>query len=125
MAPRFFARLVSAACLMLFSGCLSPTLPLPPPEPPDTITAEATPGTWLISGNCLKGAMVTVFDEDLGKGAVVEDRDLDGRYEVVIQANLCDLGWVEQRVGTDEAARTTFVIQDRTPSGPLDPLACK
>lgn len=119
------ARLVACLFLLGLASCLSPTLPLPPPEPPDTITAEAAPDTFRIAGSCLQGAMVTVFNEVSGVGAVVEDRDADGRYEVVIQAKLCDLGWVEQRVGADEAARTTFVIQDRTLSGPLDPNACK
>lgn len=125
MAQKRLASLFVGTLFLGLASCLSPTLPLPPPEPPDTMSAQAAPDTFRIEGSCIKGAMVTVFDEVSGVGAVVEDRDEDGRYVVVIQAKLCDLGWVEQRVGDEQAARTTFVIQDRTPSGPLDPNACK
>lgn len=126
MAYRLFVRRFAAVSLsLLFAGCLSPTLPLPPPEPPDTITPSALPGRFIVAGSCLRGAMVVVFDEVNGAGAVIEDRDADGRYEVELEADPCDLGWVEQRVGDDPAARTTFVIQERTLSGPKDPSACK
>jgi len=125
MGRRSLLRLF-AAVLVALPGCLSPTLPLPPPEIPDTLAPEATsPGTWTISGPCLEGAIVVVFNERTGMGAVVEDRDRDGRYEVSIEAELCDLAWVSQALGEDESARTTFVVQDRTPSGPTDPSACK
>jgi hypothetical protein len=119
-------RIFAAALALALAGCLSPTLPLPPPEPPDMITPDATgSGEWTISGPCLAGALVTVFNENSGVGAVVEDRDRDGRYEVRLEATACDLAWVEQVIGEDETARTTFVVQERTPSGPLDPSACK
>ncbi|MDC0747062.1 hypothetical protein [Polyangium mundeleinium] len=126
MGRRSLLRFLAAAFLAALPGCLSPTLPLPPPEPPDAISPQAaTPGLWTISGPCLEGAIVIVFNERTGMGAVVEDRDRDGRYEVAIEAELCDLAWVAQDLGEDESARTTFVIQDRTPSGPADPSACK
>jgi hypothetical protein len=113
--------------LALFAGCLSPTLPLPPPDKPDSVSpvADAT-GVWTISGDCIAGALVTVFNERTGEGAVVEDRDHDGRYEAQITAELCDVAWVSQQiVEEEESSRTTFVIQELTPSGPKDPNACK
>jgi len=125
MFRRACLGLLATAWVAVLGGCLSPTLPLPPPEPPDTITPQATNGRWTISGSCLQGALVTVFNEDTGVGAVVEDRDRDGRYEVEIEAELCDFAWVEQTIGEDVSARTTFVVQDLTPSGPSDPSACK
>ncbi|TKD00816.1 hypothetical protein [Polyangium fumosum] len=126
MGRRSLLRFLAAALLAALPGCLSPTLPLPPPEPPDSISPQAaTPGLWTVSGACLEGAIVIVFNERTGAGAVVEDRDRDGRYEVQIEAELCDLAWVAQDLGEDESARTTFVVQDRTPSGLVDPSACK
>lgn len=117
---------IFAAVLVALPGCLSPTLPLPPPEVPDSIGPQATnPRMWTVSGPCLEGALVVVFNERTGEGAVVEDRDRDGRYEAEIEADPCDLAWVSQALGEDESARTTFVVQERTPSGPVDPLACK
>ncbi|MDI1451214.1 hypothetical protein [Polyangium sp. 6x1] len=126
MGRRSLFRLFAAAFLVALPGCLSPTLPLPPPEAPDTISPQAaTPGMWTISGSCLQGAIVIVFNERTGAGSVVEDRDGDGRYEVTIEAEVCDLAWVAQDLGEDESARATFVVQERTPSGPIDPSACK
>jgi hypothetical protein len=126
MGRRSLLRSLAAALFVALPACLSPTLPLPPPEAPDTISPQAaSPGVWTISGSCLEGAIVIVFNEATGEGAVVEDRDRDGRYEAQIEASLCDLAWVAQDLGEDESARTTFVVQDRTPSGLADPSACK
>jgi hypothetical protein len=112
--------------LALAAGCLSPTLPLPPPDRPDDMQPLVdAPDTWVIAGPCLEGALVTVFNERTGVGVVVEDRDRDGHYEIEIQAQRCDLAWVEQSQGEDESSRTSFVIQEFTPSGPVDPNACK
>lgn len=120
------SRILAFAVAALLGGCLSPTLPLPPPEPPDQISPQAaTPGMWTIEGTCTAGALVTVFDEKTGVGVIVEDRDGDGRYQVELEASACDLAWVAQQVDTEESSRTSFVIQELTPSGPKDPNACK
>lgn len=117
--------LVAALGVLSGSACLSPTLPLPPPEKPDTIHEEAAgSGTWTISGDCDAGAIVTVFNERTGEGAVIEDRDGNGRYTVTIKADLCDMAWVKQDIGLDTSARTTFTIEDATTAGPTDPAAC-
>jgi hypothetical protein len=126
MGCRPVLRLLALLPLALVAGCLSPTLPLPPPDKPDDMSPLVdAPDTWVISGTCLEGALVIVFNENTGQGAVIEDRDRDGRYEVEIEAQRCDLAWVEQTLGEDESGRTSFVIQEVTTSGPLDPNACK
>jgi len=126
MGRRASLRFLAATLVAALAGCLSPTLPMPPPDAPDSIAPlSATPGRFTIAGSCIAGALVVVFNERTGEGSVVEDRDADGRYEVEIDAELCDLAWVSQKVGEDESAPTTFVVQDRTPSGPVDPSACK
>lgn len=123
---RAWVRLALIGALGVLSGsaCLSPTLPLPPPEKPDVIENDASTGFWTISGDCNAGAIVMVFNENTGEGAVIEDRDGNGRYKVTIKGDLCDMGWVKQESGLDTSSRTTFTIEERTSAGPVDPAAC-
>ncbi|APR78452.1 Hypothetical protein A7982_03799 [Minicystis rosea] len=118
-----FPVLALAAALSL-SSCLSPTLPLPPPEQPTTINAGTTPGTWEVFGNCNAGALVTVFNERTGEGVVVEDRALTGVYHVTIEGTECDLAWVKEDVESGETMRTSFVLAARKPGDPTDNPAC-
>ena len=113
-----------AACGMV--ACLSPTLPLPPPEEPDSMQPSADdPEVWIVSGSCQPGALVTVFNEDTGKGAVAEDTDRTGRYAVELRATRCDLAWVSQVLGEDASGRTSFVVQEASGSVAEDSDACK
>ena len=117
--------LFSTLCLGVVS-CASPTLPLPPPEQPDSVQPSQTdPETWLVHGSCQPGALVTVFDERTGRGVVVEDSERTGRYSVELEAKKCDLGWVSQVVGEDASTRTMFVVQGRTNGTVDDQSACK
>ena len=125
MHRRTWLRLLAACGALAIASCVSPTLPLPPPEEPDVIHASTTiTGTWEVSGTCLAGGLVTVFNERTGRGVVIEDRANTGRYRVDLKADPCDLGWVAQELGQDTSARTTFVIQERTSAGPVDLSAC-
>lgn len=114
-----------AVSFLVLAGCVSPTLPLPPPDAPFGFSVQTATGEWTVTGSCLKGALVTVFNEDTGEGAVIEDRDQDGQYEVRIQAQRCDSGWVQQTLGEDMSAPTPFVIQEMVNGLPVDPSACK
>jgi hypothetical protein len=125
MQRRSFSRWFAAVSFLAFAGCVSPTLPLPPPDAPDGFSVETATGEWTVTGTCLQGALVTVFNEDTGEGSVIEDRDLDGRYEVRIQAQRCDSGWVQQTIGQDVSAPTTFVVAEKVNGLPVDPQACK
>jgi hypothetical protein len=107
------------------AGCLSPTLPIPPPEPPDTMRPAATPGHWQIAGDCSPGALVTVLDERTGRGAVVQDLAHTGRYLVDVEAEACDAAWVMQEVDGQPSGQTGFVIGERTPNGAADAGACR
>ena len=126
MQRRAALRLLSlAVSLLAGAACLSPTLPLPPPEAPDVIRPSTeTPGVWVISGDCTTGALVTVFNDRTRKGVVVEDTDQNGRYTVEIEAELCDLMLVSQEVATDEgfesSPTTSFVIEERDSTGVID-----
>ncbi|HVY49625.1 MAG TPA: hypothetical protein VHB21_27215 [Minicystis sp.] len=115
-------RLVALALLgltALAAGCLSPTLPLPPPEEPDEIR-QSTPGNWVVAGTCSPGAIVTVFDNRTGMGVVVEDKARSGRYAVSLPAHRCDTGFITQEVGGEVSAETSFQvmeIQEGSPTG--------
>lgn len=116
---------LAAVSFLVLTGCVSPTLPLPPPDAPLSLSVDVTTNEWTITGNCLQGALVTVFNEATGQGSVVEDRDLDGKYEIRLQATRCDLAWVQQTIGQDASAPTTFVIDETVNGIPVDPQACK
>lgn len=113
-----------AAACALGGACVSPTLPLPPPETPGTIQA-AGDGLWRISGFCSPGALVTVLNEDTGAGVVVEDREGDGRYAVELEAEECDLASVSQANEEGLSGDTTFVIFETSVAEPGDPSICQ
>jgi hypothetical protein len=126
MHRRTLLRLVVAFGIMTTASCLSPTLPLPPPEQPEVIRPSVTTtGSWEISGTCLAGAIVTVFNEETGRGVVIEDRNNTGRYRVELAADFCDFAWVSQELNQEDSARTTFVIQERTAAGLADAGDCR
>ena len=105
-------------------GCLSPTLPIPPPDPPDSMHPTTT-GHWQIAGDCAPGARITVLDERTGRGAVVEDLTRTGRYVVDIEAEACDPAWVMQEVAEERSGQTGFVIGTRARDGSADAGACR
>ncbi len=125
MKRRPLTRWFAAVSFLVFAGCVSPTLPLPPPDAPSGFVVQTATGEWTVTGSCLQGALVTVFNEETGQGSVVEDRDHDGLYEVKIKAQRCDAGWVQQALGQDVSAPTTFVFMEKVNGLPVDPSACK
>jgi len=118
--------LIALIAALLGSGCLSPTLPLPPPDVTSMHLSAEGEGVWAISGECIAGALVTVFNETTGEGAVIEDRAMTGKFTVFIKASACDLAWAKQDQGSETSTHSTsFVVQDVTGSAPTDPSACK
>ena len=107
------------------SGCLAPTLPLPPPESPDLV-AEAAQGQgyWDVGGFCVPGATVTIVNDRTGRGAVVEDRAGSGRYRATIEADECDLALVQQEVDGELSGETSFTVTE-TENGSPTGDACR
>lgn len=101
------------------SGCLSPTLPLPPPEEPSSIRSVED-GVWGISGTCAAGAEVVVLDEVTGQGEVFIDLDRTGHYYVELHASQCDLASVVQESGGAQSGKTTFVVHAHEEGAPGD-----
>ncbi|XXY23538.1 hypothetical protein WME88_28395 [Sorangium sp. So ce216] len=111
-----------ATSLLAGAACLSPTLPLPPPEPADTIRPSSVEGMWQISGNCTPGARVSVFNERTQRGVIEDDTDNNGRYHIEIEAELCDtlLVWQElqgEGSGEESSDAQRFLVEERTPLG--------
>ena len=111
------------------SSCLSPTLPLPPPDPPSMISQDATTGAWEVSGNCLPGATVSVVNNATGLGMIFEDRRGLGVYAVELAGTLCDSASVSQTLYVDGAYETggptNFELAPRTDATPTDNPVCQ
>ncbi len=103
---------LSLACGVTFlAGCLSPTLPLPPPEQPDSIGLSADVGEWSVRGSCAPGAVVLVRNLETGVISGTEDKDSDGRYLVRVEANKCDSAEVFQLLDNDVSDGTFFIVE--------------
>ena len=118
---------------MLFvaaSGCLSPTLPLPPPEAPTSVVQDTTVAgaagaatRWLVRGGATPGAVVLVRNTATGRIFGVEDVNHDGRYTVAVDATECDLAEVWELVGDITSERTGFIVAP-TSNGVVDGGSC-
>lgn len=129
MVRRTALRFAIALATSLFAGaCLSPTLPLPPPEAPDTIRPSAErEGIWQIGGNCIPGARVNLYNERTRSGVFADDTDRNGRYLLEIEAEACDTVLVWQELasegdGVDASAPRSFVVEERTPQGVVNDI---
>lgn len=116
---RLVSSLAALALLVLGAtpiACLSPTLPLPPPGPPEGVNQGADEGFWDVRGHCTQGARVLIKNLGTGVIAGTEDADGDGRYFIRIEAQLCDAGEVSEVVGTN-SSDTTFFLFEPTVAG--------
>lgn len=121
---RRLARLFVVAATHSASGCLSPALPLPPPEP-TFIEAAATPGRWIVSGQSNEGhALVVVQNERTGEGVSTTSDTATRAYTVEIEARHCDPAAIlELDDASSEVARTPFIIQPT--SNGFDDRSCQ
>jgi hypothetical protein len=115
---RVLRRLAPLAALLASlagSACVSPTLPLPPPEPSD-IRPASTPGTWIISGKSNEPhALIVIQDERTNQGVSVISSADTRAYSVEIEASPCDAAEVlELDENSHEIGRTPFVIEPTT-----------
>jgi hypothetical protein len=111
MRRRFLLRIgFVVATALAATSCLSPTLPLPPPDV-DSSTEAADGQHWILSGTCRPGALVTVLNEETGLGSVYEDRGENGQWTIELEAQKCDRAWVAQQYGNDGSGRNEIVIE--------------
>ena len=84
--------------------------------------SATTEGVWQISGNCMAGARVSVFNQRTQRGVIEDDVDGNGRYHVEIEAEPCDTLFVWQELiddgdGQEQSESQAFLVEERTPLG--------
>jgi hypothetical protein len=95
------------------ASCLSPTLPLPPPEPND-IRASSTPGYWTVSGVANQANAEIIIRVNNVNGPSTTS-DATKHYQVEVQAKLCDAAEIQEiDFGSDEVAFQGFFIEPTT-----------
>jgi len=77
------------AAVILPSACLSPTLPLPPPEQPDTIEGPDSEGNVRFTGTVPLYGVVYALNPATDMGAFQRTRE-NGRYDLVLAASVGD-----------------------------------
>jgi hypothetical protein len=123
MVRRAAKRIGLIGAVALVGGCLSPTLPLPPPDLPSNVT-NAAEDLWAIQGTCVPGAEVIVVDEATGDGVVFVDLERTGQFNVEIHAKLCDYVTITQTARNEDSAKTGFLVQPIVNGTPVDPSTC-
>ena len=108
-----------AACLGLLSvsACYSPTLPLPPPDRPDSADINATGTAVTVDGaGVYPGALVFLFNTELGEG-VITTGTWNRRYhaDVPLDFSTYPRNTIEiwQRAGVEDSS-SIAVYCDRT-----------
>lgn len=107
--PRLSRRLWLAITLGLAVSCLSPTLPLPPPDRPNIEGPDAS-GIVTLSGSVLPGA--NVYADNLVTHASVGQQasPQTGYYRLQIAAQIGDDMILFYQDGTENSERTAFTI---------------
>jgi hypothetical protein len=114
------------SCLVALASCLSPTLPLPPPDEPSSMSPSAEdPELWTISGDCPDLATVTITNEETGDGDATADIKADGTcgYSLTLVAQRCDLAKLTISID-GESSEIGFTVQETTNGTPVDMTAC-
>ncbi|MEM9694503.1 MAG: hypothetical protein AAGA56_18280 [Myxococcota bacterium] len=105
--------LLGASLLAPVSACLSPTLPLPPPDRPESITASVDAGFVDIRGRCTPGATVLIENLETGVITGTDDRDEDGDYFIRLEGDGCDRAEVWEVIDNTISSATPFTIVER------------
>lgn len=108
---RIFLGLLSGAAV---TGCLSPTLPLPPPEQPEVTGPDPATGEVRLRGSVPKKSQVFAINlrtKDI-RGQVVGN---NGRYDFYLPAQIGDEVSMFYRQGTDESQSLLFMIRNPNP----------
>lgn len=101
---------LAALCAQVV-GCLSPTLPLPPPNAPDHITlSDPDQLLWDLRGTNTAGAVVIIENLETAEIFGFEDRDRAGKYLIQVSAQPCDRAEIYEIVGTTITPPKSFVI---------------
>ncbi len=106
---RWFARSLAAAVVAVaLPGCLSPTLPLPPPSKP-TVEGPDEQGNVTLAGSVRAGATVYAQNNVTLSGVFTSDTP-NGDYVLVLPANVGDEISVWYSLGTDMSSAVEFIV---------------
>lgn len=103
----FAAVLVPA----LLSGCLAPTLPLPPPDRPAVEGPDATGNIRLTGTTPEHSAVVYALNDRTNQ--IVGERTTLSTYELVMAARVGDSITFWYTVGADQSPTIVFRVGDR------------
>lgn len=95
---------------LCLGACLSPTLPLPPPDAPENI-GLSDDGVWEVRGLVTPGATVLVKNLATGQIVGAEDQDADGRYFIRVPGEMCDAAEVTELFDSTTTAETFFILE--------------
>ncbi len=106
--PRVMRRLLLLTAGLCLLGCLSPTLPLPPPNRPDVSSPDAE-GFVRLQGVAAPQAEVIAWNHrtDLIAGQVTGD---DSRYDFQIKAEASDVIELWYVQGSEESQSIRVVV---------------
>lgn len=107
---RLLRRCLMLGVGLLVAGCLSPTLPLPPPDRPD-VSAPDAGGLVRLQGVAVPQAEVIALnhDNDAIAGQITGD---DARYDFTIKANAGDFIELFYIQGSDESPSVRVTVPE-------------
>lgn len=111
--------LIGLSMALLSTGCLSPTLPLPPPSRPE-VSAPDAEGNIRISGVVQSRATVFALNQRTDQ-VVGEITGADGVYDLSMQAEVGDLISVWQSIDTKESGTVEVIVPEVTPMNGTPP----
>jgi hypothetical protein len=109
----FVAAFAALAIVSTLDGCLSPTLPLPPPENP-AVSKVDDEGFVTLTGapaSVEAGALVYGFNVRVEKGQIVRATDW-GSFTLRLPAAVGDQITVWQEVGTEQSASILVKVRE-------------
>jgi hypothetical protein len=106
---RSWCKALLVALGLSLAGCASPTLPLPPPEPP-VVGSFNEDGTVTLQGSAQPEAIVYAFNQTLEVG-VIGKASAMGTYVLRIQAAEGHEVAVWQEVGSERSASVLIKIR--------------
>lgn len=111
---RFWQWCVAVVALLV-AGCLSPSLPLPPPIAPQTsASTDGNPDKVHLSGNGVEaGAIIIVYNHsepDLSKRVGGAEADGVGRWQCDVWAHKGDRLTISQQIAKYASPSIDFVV---------------
>jgi hypothetical protein len=97
------------AAAVLFSGCLAPTLPMPPPDQP-TVEGPDESGNTRLTGEVESGAAVYAINRSTNRGTF-QITGATGGYDLTITTQVGDGIVMWYTVGGQQSERLEFEIR--------------